>query len=70
MATRKQLTPAQQSTWDGLENMGLDPEEYYDFDADAIKDFPPVPAELETRLREIQHRTQRGLGRLEQLLHD
>ena len=70
MATKKQLTPTQQSTWDGLENMGLDPEEYYDFDADAIKDFPPVPAELETRLREIQHRTQRDLGKLEQRLHD
>ena len=43
MATKKQLTPAQQSTWDGLEDIGLDPEEYYDFDADAIKDFPPIP---------------------------
>ena len=70
MATKKRLTPAQQSTWDGLESMGLDPEEYYDFEADAIKDFPPIPSELETALKEIQQRTQRGLERVERRLHD
>lgn len=70
MAAKKQLTPAQQSTWDGLEGMGLDPEEYYDFDADVIKDFPPIPDELETKLKEIQHRTQRDLEKLERRLHD
>ena len=70
MATKKQLNPAQQSTWDGLESMGLDPERYYDFDADAIKDFPPIPAELETELKEVQQRTQRGLERLERRLRD
>ena len=70
MATKKQLTPAQQSTWNGLERLGLDPEEYYDVDADAIKDFPPIPTELEAQLKEIRQSTQRNLESLEQRLHN
>ena len=65
MATRKRLTPVQQSTWDGLESLGLDPEEYYDFDTDAIKDLPPISSELETKLKEVQHRTRRDIEILE-----
>lgn len=70
MATKKQLTAAQQSTWDGLESMGLDPEDFYDFDTDTIKDFPPIPAVLRTKLEEIQHSTQRDLERPERRLDD
>ncbi len=70
MATKKQLTPAQQIAWDALKSMGLEPEDYYDFDADAIRDFPPIPAELGSRLKEIQNRTRQALNRLEQRVHD
>ena len=70
MATQKRLTPAQQSTWDGLESLGLNPEEYYDFDADVIREFPPMPAELQIKLTEIQQRTQKNLDRLERRVHD
>lgn len=70
MATKKQLTPDQQITWDMLNKMGLEPEDYYDFDADAIRDFPPMPAELATQLEEIQNRTRQALDRLEQRVHD
>ena len=50
--------------------MGLDPEAYYDFDANTVKDFPPIPAELETKLKAIQKRTQKDLDRLERRGHD
>ena len=70
MATKKQLTPAQQIAWDALKSMGLEPEDYYDFDTDAIRDFPPIPAELDTQLKELQDRTRQALDRLEQRMHD
>ena len=70
MATKKQLTPDQRVTWDALASMGLEPEDYSDFDADAIREFPPIPAELGARLKEIQDRTRQALNRLEQRVHD
>ena len=70
MATKKQLTPDQQGTWDALKSMGLEPEDYYDFDADSIRDFPPIPAELDTQLKELQDRTRQALDRLEKRVHD
>lgn len=70
MATKKQLTPAQQITWDALVNMGLEPEDHYDFGANAVRDFPPMPTELGTQLKEIQNRTREALDRLEQRVHD
>ncbi|MCE2501943.1 MAG: hypothetical protein J4G13_13935 [Dehalococcoidia bacterium] len=68
MATKKRLTSAQQTTWNGLENMGLYPEDYYDFDADKIKDFPPMSNDLERKLKEIRRHTRQALERLEQRL--
>ena len=68
MATTKRMTKEQEQTWNGLESMELDPEEYYDFDDDEIIDFPPIPSELERQLKGIQRQTRRALSRLEQRL--
>lgn len=70
MATKKSLTPAQQTTWDGLANMGLNPEDYYDFDSDEIKDFPPMSNDLEKKLKAIRRHTRQALDKLEQRLND
>ena len=70
MATRRGLTPAQETTWVALERMGLNPEGYYDFEADEIIAFPPIPIDLERKLAEIQRQTRQALDRLEQRLDD
>ena len=70
MATRRGLTPAQETTWVALERMGLNPEDYYDFEADEIIDFPPMPMDLQKKLAEIRRQTKQALGGLEQQLND
>ena len=70
MVTKRELAPAQESTWAALERMGLNPEDYYDFDADEIIAFPPIPIDLARKLAEIQSQTRQALDRLEQRLDD
>ena len=70
MATKRELTPAQESTWAALERMGLNPEDYYDFDADEIIDFPPLPGDLREKLTKIRCGTRQTLDRLERRLDD
>ena len=66
MASERELTPAQASMWATLERLGVNPEHYYDFDADEMKEFPPMPIELQKRLAEIRLQTQRPLEEPEQ----
>lgn len=70
MATKRELTPAQKSTWTALERMGLNPEDYYDFEADEIITFPPIPMDLRKKLAEIRRETRQALDELEQRLDD
>ena len=70
MATRRGLTPAQETTWVALERMGLNPEDYYDFETDEIIAFPPMPMDLQKKLAEIRLQTRHALDRLEQQLDD
>ena len=70
MATKRELTPAQESTRAALERIGLNPEDYYDFDADEIIDFPPLPMDLQKKLTEIRRQTRQALDRLEQRRDD
>ncbi len=70
MTTRRELTPAQESTWVALERMGLNPEDYYDFDADEIIAFPPMPMDLHKKLAEIRRQTRQALDGLERRLDD
>ena len=61
MANRRELTTAQQAMWAALERLGVDPEAYYDFEADEMKEFPPMPIELQKKLAEIRLQTQQPL---------
>ena len=65
MGKRRELAPAQESTWMALEGLGLNPEDYYDFDADEIIAFPSMPMDLQKRLAEIRRQTRQALDGLE-----
>lgn len=67
MPTSK-LTPTQQVTWDGLLAMGLNPEDYYDFDNNEIIDFPPPTTELLEKLKPIKQRMAESNKRIDELL--
>ena len=66
MANERELTPAQEAMWATLERLGVNPEDYYDFEADEIKEFPPMPIELQKRLAEIRLQTHQPLQDLDQ----